>query len=163
MAGPTPPTGTAAQLHLDDQATVKTTDASSSSTNSSPSMLPYLRDSSPSPQTISAPSTSESDARVPGPRAGPSLLSLSTAGPSTSTAASTSPLSASSTTSTSSKSKKRPKPLILGRQEIGQDEELSAQLQTDGRWSARSGIEVVTPRESVEQRDTNLVHTYDVG
>ena len=53
--------------------------------------------------------------------------------------------------------------MILGRQEIGQDEELSAQLQTDGRWSARSGIEVVTPRESVEQRDTNLVHTYDVG
>jgi len=133
MVPPPPP---AAQLP-DNQPT--TTEASS--TTSSPSLLPYLRDSSPSPQTTVDPSVTEP--KVPGPRAGPSLLSLSNP-PISST-----PTSA--TSSTSSKAKKRPKPLVLGRQEIGQDEELTAQLRTDGRWSARSGITIVSPRKSVER------------
>jgi len=132
MVSPPPP---AAQLP-DNQPT--TTEASS--TTSSPSLLPYLRDSSPSPQTTIDSSVNEP--KVPGPRAGPSLLSLSNP-PISSTPAPTS-----ATSSTSSKAKKRPKPLVLGRQEIGQDEELTAQLTTDGRWSARSGITIVSPRKS---------------
>jgi hypothetical protein len=132
MVTPPPP---AAQVP-DNQPT--TTEASSSSTNSSPSLLPYLRDSSPSPQTIIDASVSEP--KVPGPRAGPSLLSLSNP-------PIPSPTPTSATSSSSSKAKKRPKPLVLGRQEIGQDEELTAQLRTDGRWSARSGITIVSPRK----------------
>jgi hypothetical protein len=125
-----------------------------SSNNSSPSMLPYLRDSSnpSSPQTdLSA--TGE-EARVPAPKAGPSVsllkllhpnATLPYESPSTSSTSPTStPLSA-ATSSTSSKTKKRPEPLILGKQEIGQDEELTAQLRTDGRWSARSGITIISP------------------
>ena len=131
---PAPPP--AAQVP-DDQP-ITTTTAGVSSTNSSPSLLPYLRDSSPSPQTIIDPSINEP--RVPGPRAGPSLLSLSNP-------PIPSPTPTSATSSTSSKAKRRPKPLVLGRQEIGQDEELTAQLRTDGRWSARSGITIVSPRK----------------
>jgi hypothetical protein len=134
MVHPPPP---AAQLP-DNQPTT-TTEASS--TNSSPSLLPYLRDSSPSPQTIVDPSVNVNEPKVPGPRAGPSLLSLSNP-------PIQSPTPTSATSSTSSKAKKRPKPLVLGRQEVGQDEELTAQLGTDGRWSARSGVTIVSPRKS---------------
>ena len=138
MVPPPPP---AAQLS-DNQPT--STTAEGSSTNSSPSLLPYLRDSSPSPQTTV--NTKVDEPKVPGPRAGPSLLSLSNPPiPSTPSSA---------TSSTSSKTKKRPKPLVLGRQEVGQDEELTAQLRTDGRWSARSGITIVSPRKSVERSET---------
>ena len=139
MVPPPPP---AAQLS-DNQPS--STTAEGSSTNSSPSLLPYLRDSSPSPQTTV--NNKVDQPKVPGPRAGSSLLSLSNA-PTSST-----PSSAPS--STSSKAKKRPKPLVLGRQEVGQDEELTAQLRTDGRWSARSGITVVSPRKSVERSETS--------
>ena len=124
-----------------DNQPITTTTAGVSSTSSSPSLLPYLRDSSPSPQTIVDPSVNVNEPKVPGPRAGPSLLSLSNP-PISSTST---PTSASS--STSSKAKKRPKPLVLGRQDVGQDEELTAQLRTDGRWSARSGITIVSPRK----------------
>jgi hypothetical protein len=133
--GPQPPP--AAQLPDNPPITTTTTEASS--TNSSPSLLPYLRDSSPSPRTI----IESSEPKVPGPRAGPSLLSLSN--PPISSTPTPPPTSA--TSSTSSKAKKRPKPLVLGRQEVGQDEELTAQLRTDGRWSARSGITIVSPRK----------------
>lgn len=136
MVPPTPP---AAQSR-DDPPITTTTTAGVSSTNSSPSLLPYLRDSSPSPQTII--DSSGNEPKVPGPRAGPSLLSLSNP-PISSTSTPTS-----ATSSTSSKAKKRPTPLVLGRQDIGQDEELTAQLRTDGRWSARSGITIVSPRKS---------------
>jgi hypothetical protein len=132
MVPPPPPAAQSDNQHI-------TTTTEASSTNSSPSLLPYLRDSSPSPQTIIDSSVSEP--KVPGPRAGPSLLSLSNP-PTSSTSTPTS-----ATSSTSSKAKKRPKPLVLGRQEIGQDEELTAQLRTDGRWSARSGITIVSPRK----------------
>lgn len=140
MADPPPP---AAQPNPNSRPTTTT---EGSSTNSSPSMLPYLRDSTPSPQsTLNSSTTSP---KVPGPRAGPSLINLSnTIPPSTSTSTSSAPLSATSSSSTSSKAKKRPKPLVLGRQEIGQDEELTAQLRTDGRWSARSGITIISPRK----------------
>ena len=134
MVPPPPP---AAQSP--DNQPITTTTGGVSSTSSSPSLLPYLRDSSPSPQTIIDSSVNEP--KVPGPRAGPSLLSLSNP-----TIPSPTPTSA--TSSTSSKAKKRPKPLVLGRQEVGQDEELTAQLRTDGRWSARSGITIVSPRKS---------------
>jgi len=135
MVHPPPP---AAQSR--DNQPITTTTAGVSSTNSSPSLLPYLRDSSPSPQTTIYSSANEP--KVPGPRAGPSLLSLSNP-PISSTSTPTS-----ATSSTSSKAKRRPKPLVLGRQDIGQDEELTAQLRTDGRWSARSGITIVSPRKS---------------
>jgi hypothetical protein len=139
---------------LDDQSRPTPTDTGPSSTNSSPSMLPYLRDSSiPSSPQADLPAVAE-DSRVPAPRAGPSvsllkLLHPNTTSPSespspSSTSPTSTPLSA-TTSSTSSKTKKRPKPLILGKQEIGQDEELTAQLRTDGRWSARSGITIISP------------------
>jgi hypothetical protein len=142
-----------------DQATNTTTNADPSSTNSSPSMLPYLRSSSPSPQTTIDPQSSSP--KVPGPRAGPSLLQLSSPSTSTSTPTplSSGPLSATSTSSTSSKAKRGPKPLILGRQEVGQDEELTAQLKTDGRWSARSGITIVSPSESIQRNGAGAVET----
>jgi hypothetical protein len=134
---------------LDDQ-TPRSANASNdpnmnepSSTNSSPSMLPYLQDSNPpSPK----PDPDSPSARVPAPRIArpvPSLLSLNPNNPLASGSSASPTLSTAS--SSSSKFKRRPAPLMLGRQEIGQDEELTAQLRTDGRWSARSAITIVSP------------------
>lgn len=152
---------------VDDTPRPTNADTGPSSTNSSPSMLPYLRDSNPSSPQTDPPAAAEG-ARVPAPRPGPAIsllkqlqsnaTSTSSTGSgsgsdSTTPIATPTPLSAiptptptsASSSSSSSKTKRRPKPLILGKQEIGQDEELTAQLQTDGRWSARSAISIISP------------------
>lgn len=126
--------------------------SSSSSTHSSPSQLPYLRDSdSPDAQPLQKQHEDEERARDPTPTPS-SFALLNLPGPSSGSAkALLSPtLSATSSTSTSSKgrTRKRPAPLILGRQNIGQDEELTAQLEADGRWSARSPLTVISRRSS---------------
>lgn len=166
---------------VDDTPRPTNADTGPSSTNSSPSMLPYLRDSNPSSPQTDLPAAAEG-ARVPAPRPGPAislLKQLQSNATSTSSTGSGSgsdsttpiptptplsavptptPTSASSSSSSSSKTKRRPKPLILGKQEIGQDEELTAQLQTDGRWSARSGISIISPTRGMScqrQRDVS--------
>jgi hypothetical protein len=130
------------------------TASSSSSTHSSPSQLPYLRDSdSPDGQPLQTKQEDEESTRDPTPTPTPSSFALlNLPGPSSGfgNALLSHTLSATSSTSTSSKgrTRKRPAPLILGRQDIGQDEELTAQLQADGRWSAKSPLTVISRRSS---------------
>jgi len=124
--------------------------SSSSSTHSSPSQLPYLRDSvSPDPGTESdlpdGPIQSElelHEGKTPRPRAS---LNLPTEPQSRRSLSPT--LSVGSSSSSSSRIRKRPPPLVLGRQEVGQDEELTAQLQIDGRWGRKSPL-LVSRRSS---------------